>query len=182
MSAGRSLMTASRAGHTRAWDRFKTVVRHIGGLATRPLRGPGAEMASWPLSPNPYSVRRARRLTRAQLANWHVDGQSDIAELLVSELVTNALRHAMPPIRLTLWSMEGTLRCEVADADPRLPRPQRPGDYDEEGRGIRLLDQLACCWGSTPTSAGKAIWFELSAAPSEPASPPRPALNGLESG
>ncbi|MEU4232951.1 hypothetical protein AB0F17_52415 [Nonomuraea sp. NPDC026600] len=105
------------------------------------------------------SVRRARRLTRLQLSDWHVNRHSRSADLLVSALVAEASRRGRGPIRVTLWTMNGTLRCEVEDADPALPRT---GQDNEEQHWLSLIDQSACCWGATPTTAGKAVWFELS--------------------
>jgi hypothetical protein len=84
-----------------------------------------------------------------------------VAELLVSELVTNALCHAVGPYRLTLSALDGLLRCEVEDSSPELPRLYGDLARDEGGRGLYLLDALACCWGSAYTSTGKATWFEL---------------------
>ncbi|HUQ00578.1 MAG TPA: hypothetical protein VM093_08985 [Aeromicrobium sp.] len=58
--------------------------------------------------------------------------------------------------------MDGTLRCEVEDADPALPHTSRTGQDDEQDHWLSLIEQCACCWGATPTAAGKAVWFELS--------------------
>ncbi|MDP9842021.1 anti-sigma regulatory factor (Ser/Thr protein kinase) [Streptosporangium lutulentum] len=104
---------------------------------------------------------KARRLARSQLVEWGADGQSGVAELLVSELVTNALCHAYGTIRLTLSLQEGLLRCEVEDSDSALPYVYEAGDDEDRGRGLRLIDLLSCCWGSTRTSTGKVVWFEL---------------------
>ncbi|MBI0294420.1 ATP-binding protein [Streptomyces sp. PRKS01-29] len=118
---------------------------------------------SWLLPPEPSSVPMARRLALAQLAAWTLRDFADDAELLVSELVTNALRHAGGPIRLTLslCSADRAFRCEVADEDPERPRVRRACGDDEGGRGLHLLDLLSRCWGSTCTAAGKVVWFEL---------------------
>ncbi|MFG6193183.1 ATP-binding protein [Nonomuraea sp. JJY05] len=119
--------------------------------------------ASWWLSPDLRSVRAARRLTREKLADWGLDDQAEAAELLVSELVGNAVRHAYGQVRLSLSAEDGLLRCEVEDENPDLPR-MRVVDADaESGRGLFLVDLLSCCWGGERTARGKAIWFELSA-------------------
>ncbi|MFF5209702.1 ATP-binding protein [Streptosporangium sp. NPDC000396] len=149
--------------HTRAWRRCKAVLHRLGVGST-----PGNRRASWLLAPEPYSVRRARRLTSARLTEWGLDEQSPIAELLVSELVTNAMYHARGRITLTLSLQEGLLRCEVEDADPVLPRPHLAHHDEEGGRGLHLIELLSCCWGSARTPTGKAVWFELPAqAPAE---------------
>ncbi|WP_162795605.1 ATP-binding protein [Nonomuraea lactucae] len=161
MRRQRIAAAASTNSWTRAWAKLMAIASQVAEVTTRTLREPGAEMASWPLSPKPSSAGRARRLTRAQLADWRAAHHSEVAELLVTELVTHALHHATGPIRLSLWCIDGTVRCEVEDAAAPVPPPVR--DYAEEPeRGLgSLIDELACCWGSVPTPAGKAVWFEL---------------------
>src|SRR3954468_10171575 len=85
------------------------------------VEGPEVQMSFWPLAANARSVARARRLTRGRLAAWGMDDVTDVAELLVSELVTNALCHAHGSVGLTLSAVEGLLRCEVEDAGTVLP-------------------------------------------------------------
>lgn len=133
------------------------------GLGTPPARP--ARKRSWLLPSDPSSVREARRLTRAQLADWALDEQIDDTVLLVSELVTNALRHAWGPVRLTfcLPSPHGGLRCEIEDANPVGPLRRHVEEHDEEGRGLHMLNRLARRWGSERTNAGKVVWFELHA-------------------
>ncbi|WP_436762164.1 ATP-binding protein [Streptosporangium sp. V21-05] len=118
--------------------------------------------ASWRLVPSAASVPRARRLVCGRLAEWGIDEEGEIARLLVSELVTNALRHAWGPIGLAVSCERGTLRCEVNDANPVLPRVRDIHDDDEGGRGMYLLDVLSDRWGSERTLLGKVSWFELS--------------------
>ncbi|MFD1933684.1 MULTISPECIES: ATP-binding protein [Nonomuraea] len=117
--------------------------------------------ASWSLPPDASSVAWARHLIRARLASWALDGPSEVAQLLVSELVTNAVRHARGPYRLVLYVVEDLLRCEVQDADEILPQLRHVDAGDENGRGLAVLDLLACCWGSQRTLEGKSVWFEL---------------------
>jgi signal transduction histidine kinase len=140
-----------------AWSRLKITLLSLGCSAEQP-RG---WIASWRLAPELSSVRRARRLTRDRLAIWRLDGFRDVAELLVGELVTNALRHAPGPCRLTLSAVDGLLRCEVEDSGADLPRLRETHEFDENGRGLNLVDMLACCWGWARTPAGKVVWFEL---------------------
>ncbi|MFB9681862.1 ATP-binding protein [Streptosporangium vulgare] len=125
------------------------------------LPRPGTRRASWQLVPSAVSVPRARRLVCGQLAEWEIDEQDEIARLLVSELVTNALCHAWGPIRLAVSCERGTLRCEVYDANPVLPRVRDIRQDDEGGRGLYLLDLLSDLWGSERTPMGKVSWFEL---------------------
>ncbi|MER5646649.1 ATP-binding protein [Streptosporangium sp. NPDC002524] len=126
------------------------------------LPRPHARKASWQLVPSAASVPRARRLVCGQLAEWGIDEQGETARLLVSELVTNALRHAWGPIRLAVSCGEETLRCEVNDANPVLPRVRDIDEDEEGGRGMYLLDVLSDRWGSERTLLGKVSWFELS--------------------
>jgi anti-sigma regulatory factor (Ser/Thr protein kinase) len=121
------------------------------------------QTASWCLPAGLASVRRARRLTRATLTEWGFEDQVETAELLVSELVGNALDHARGQVRLGFSARDGRLRCEVEDEDPELPSMRTVDGDAESGRGLFLVDMLSCRWGGIPTSHGKAIWFELPA-------------------
>jgi hypothetical protein len=151
-------------GYPRAWDTFKAGAHRVGELVSRWVRAPSANTVSWSLPSHSTSVPRARRLTRARLASWDLEGLGDVAELLVSELVTNALCHAQGAIRLTLSFEDGLLRCEVEDAGTAVPEVRDVRVYDEGGRGLHLLEMLSCCWGTTRTHAGKVVWFELQVA------------------
>ncbi|UGQ09441.1 SpoIIE family protein phosphatase [Yinghuangia sp. ASG 101] len=121
---------------------------------------PENAVASWWLPAEPSVVARARALTRTTMREWRLEGLVDVAELLVSELVTNALRYGAGPIRLRLLRGRALL-CEVADAVPTLPRLREAGDDDEGGRGMQLVTTLAERWGSRRAGHGKTVWFEL---------------------
>ncbi|WTW95272.1 SpoIIE family protein phosphatase [Streptomycetaceae bacterium NBC_01309] len=121
---------------------------------------PEDAVASWWLPAEPPVVARARELTRKTLHDWDLEILVDIAELLVSELVTNALRYGAGPIRLRLLRGRNLL-CEVADAVPSLPRLREARDTDEGGRGMQLVTTLAERWGSRRAGHGKIVWFEL---------------------
>ncbi|MFD5568319.1 ATP-binding protein [Streptomyces cadmiisoli] len=118
--------------------------------------------------PRPTSVRQARAEVRRRLEGWGLaerDGTGDddlvaTAELLVSELATNALLHAAGPFRLTVTAAHGVLRCEVADGGRRTPRVVEAGT-GESGRGMFLVDALARRWGCHQDGAGTTVWFEL---------------------
>lgn len=132
-----------------------------------------AHVGDWRLPPEPRSVARARELAREQLAAWQLDALGDTAELLVSELVTNALRYGEGTIRLRLL-LDRTLVCEVWDAGQVQPRRRRAHDTDEGGRGLQLVDLLSTSWGSRRTPSGKAVWFQMPL-PEEGAAPADPA-------
>ncbi|MCQ4044024.1 SpoIIE family protein phosphatase [Streptantibioticus rubrisoli] len=125
------------------------------------VRGlPDDAVGDWTLPPQGQSVAQARELTRARLEAWGLGELVDTTELLVSELVTNALRHGRGDIRLRLL-LDRTLVCEVWDSDLVQPRRRRARDTDEGGRGLQLVSMLSESWGSRRTPRGKTVWFEL---------------------
>ncbi|WP_181860994.1 SpoIIE family protein phosphatase [Streptomyces diacarni] len=119
-----------------------------------------SDVAYWFLDPRAQTARQARRLARRALARWGLEELSDAVELLVSEIVTNAVRYAERPITLRLLRTD-TLRCEVGDDVPQLPRLRQARATDEGGRGLYLVNRLARRWGATRLSTGKVVWFEL---------------------
>ncbi|MFF6773567.1 SpoIIE family protein phosphatase [Streptomyces sp. NPDC012637] len=121
---------------------------------------PSEAVGDWRLPREPRSVGRARELARAQLTAWELEPLVDTVELLVSELVTNALRYGEGEIRLRLLR-DRTLVCEVWDAGLVQPRRRRAKDTDEGGRGLQLVGLLSAAWGSRRTPRGKTVWFEL---------------------
>ncbi|WP_374194822.1 SpoIIE family protein phosphatase [Streptomyces sp. VRA16 Mangrove soil] len=121
---------------------------------------PAQNVGDWSLPREPKSVGRARELARAQLIGWDLEVLVDTTELLVSELVTNALRYGEGDIRLRLL-LDRTLVCEVWDAGLVQPRRRRARDTDEGGRGLQLVGLLSAAWGSRRTPRGKTVWFEL---------------------
>ena len=88
----------------------------------------------------------------------------DQAVLLANELVVNALRHGEPsPIEVVVQLRPASLRVQVSDRSPSPPVPIDPGEWDEHGRGLLLVRELATAWGSSPIPGdGKAVWFETS--------------------
>lgn len=116
-------------------------------------------VAYWYLAPRPQTARQARRLTRRTLRDWGLDALVESTELLVSEVVANAVRFASRPITLRLLCTD-VLRCEVEDDSSAVPRMRHARLSDEGGRGLFLVDQLARRWGATRVSTGKVVWFE----------------------
>ncbi|MGY1578287.1 SpoIIE family protein phosphatase [Streptomyces sp. MN13] len=121
---------------------------------------PAESVGDWTLPREPRSVGRAREYARGQLLSWDLEPLVDTAELLVSELVTNALRYGEGEIRLRLL-LDRTLVCEVWDSGLVQPRRRRARDTDEGGRGLQLVGLLSAAWGSRRTHRGKTVWFEL---------------------
>ena len=109
------------------------------------------------------TVRLARQVTRDALAAWHLGQLEEDAVLLVSELVTNALRHARDTgaIGLELASTGNRLRLEIQDGDPSWREMDSLADGDESGIGFLVVDSLADDWGLRRVGAGKAVWAEL---------------------
>ncbi|MEU1802047.1 SpoIIE family protein phosphatase [Streptomyces sp. NPDC019937] len=131
---------------------------------------PADSVGDWKLPSDPQSVGRARELAREQLESWGLDGLVDTTELLVSELVTNALRYGEGEIRLRLL-LDRTLVCEVWDGNLVQPRRRRARDTDEGGRGLQLVGLLSAGWGSRRTPHGKTVWFELALPDGESSGP-----------
>ncbi len=123
------------------------------------------DCAEWTFPADPGAVRTARAVVRAKLRGWGLeDSLGDLAALLVSELVTNALRHATGPIGVRLVrpdGLPGVLVVEVSDPLPDLPRERVPEPEDESGRGLQLVASSSRRWGTRPGDEGKTVWFEL---------------------
>ncbi|MFF7353227.1 ATP-binding SpoIIE family protein phosphatase [Streptomyces filipinensis] len=119
-----------------------------------------SDVAYWRLEPEDSAPGQARRLARHALARWDLEELTDSVELLVSEVVTNAVRYASRPVTLRLLRTD-VLRCEVGDDVPQLPRLRQARATDEGGRGLYLVNKLARRWGATRLSTGKVVWFEL---------------------
>jgi serine phosphatase RsbU (regulator of sigma subunit)/anti-sigma regulatory factor (Ser/Thr protein kinase) len=118
-------------------------------------------VATWHLSGGVEEVAVARAWVRRQLVDWDLDAVGELAELLVSELVTNALRHASRPTTLTALLLDEIVTLAVSDADTPLPRLRKVSDADEGGRGLQLVAMLAARWGARPTPDGKVVWCDL---------------------
>ncbi|MFI5677277.1 SpoIIE family protein phosphatase [Streptomyces cellulosae] len=116
-------------------------------------------VATWTIPPDPAAVAETRKNAVDQLATWGLTDNAFVTELIVSELVTNAIRHAEPPIQLRLIH-DRNLICEVSDASDTAPRMRRARTYDEGGRGLLLVAHLTDRWGTRPTPKGKTIWAE----------------------
>jgi serine phosphatase RsbU (regulator of sigma subunit)/anti-sigma regulatory factor (Ser/Thr protein kinase) len=134
---------------------------------------------SWRLASKLTAAKRARSLIRSPLRRWGLSDLIPLAELAVSELVTNAVRYAQGTIGLRLV-FESGLFIEVLDDSAAVPRLRHADEDDERGRGLQVVSQLTHRWGTRRAGAGKIVWCELSvpakaqppsAAPADPSAP-----------
>ncbi|MFD4695391.1 SpoIIE family protein phosphatase [Streptomyces sp. NPDC058463] len=137
-------------------------------LLARTQGMPADRFAAWELPHDNSAPAAARRLTTRKLADWHLDEDARYAaELIVSELVTNAVRYGSPPLELRLILDRG-LTCEIRDTSPVAPHLRHARTVDEGGRGLFIISQLASHWGARYAPDGKTVWAEQTLPP-EPA-------------
>jgi PAS domain S-box-containing protein len=133
-------------------------------LIARTSALPPDRIVTWDLPAEPSVVAEARAQTACQLAVWGLEEATFTTELIVSELLTNAIRHAEPPIRLRMI-LDRALSCEVSDGSSTPPHQYGAHDYDEGGRGLLIVSRLTERWGTRQTPTGKTIWAQQSLAP-----------------
>ncbi|MFJ8844572.1 SpoIIE family protein phosphatase [Streptomyces cyaneofuscatus] len=135
-------------------------------LLARTRQLDAGQVAEWELPAEARTVGRARELATRQLGIWGLEELSFATELVVSELVTNAVRYGGGPLRLRLIR-DRTLLCEVADTGHTSPHLRHSAEDDEGGRGLFIVAQLVQRWGTRYTPAGKTIWTEQAFPPVE---------------
>ena len=128
-------------------------------------RPAGALAVAAPVLPGETGVASIRALVREALGEWPVDAEPDDALLVVSELVTNSIRHGKAPIefrmRLDESGGENRLVVEVSDAEPIPPSTPVLTPDAPNGRGMFIVSALTTTWGTRPTGAGKSVWCTL---------------------
>jgi PAS domain S-box-containing protein len=130
-------------------------------LIARTQKLDSGHVATWDFPDDPVSVGKARDQALRQLTTWRLEEAAFTTEMIVSELVTNAVRYAEGSIRLRLiW--ENSLICEVSDGSDTAPHLRRARSTDEGGRGLFLVAQLSDHWGTRHTANGKTIWADQS--------------------
>ena len=131
----------------------------IAVLIARLRRLPEDNYASWTLAPKLTSVREARKVLAEPMKRWELEDLIPTTELLVSELVTNAVKYSRGDVTLRLVN-EKALVCEVIDNSGAMPRLRQASGDDENGRGLQVVRQLAHRWGARRTPTGKVVWCE----------------------
>jgi len=108
------------------------------------------------------AVAEARGFVTEQLRRWGLESLVSDAELLTSELVTNAVVHARGDVITVIVAVaEGVAEIGVSDRSSDLPEPRSRTWWAEGGRGLRLVDLVALEWGVVPVAGGKQVWFRL---------------------
>ncbi|WP_214411818.1 ATP-binding protein [Sphaerisporangium fuscum] len=137
----------------------------VGGGHENPER---LQLALCELRNDPYAARTARSFTTATLHGWGLGDLLDDAELVIGELVINALRHGLSsraavlsshPVRIILALTDQSLICVVTDPSDERPTPREPDFGAEGGRGLQVVAGISHRWGWAPLrSPGKAVW------------------------
>ncbi|WP_345964110.1 SpoIIE family protein phosphatase [Streptomyces sp. BRB040] len=123
-----------------------------------------SQVARWDVPSDPRAVAGVRRECARRLREWGLEEAAFTLELILSELLTNAIRYGTEPIGVRLLH-DTTLTCEVSDAGSTSPRVRRAASTDEGGRGLFLVAHYAQRWGTRYTPDGKVIWAELTPYP-----------------
>src|ERR1022692_1318541 len=175
--AARPLRPAASAAGRTDWHWLTSALEQggNGSLMTDPVpltRPCGPRVASRAAGTDASSVRESRDFTVLTLRRWGVADRAEDIVVVVSELLTNAIRHAQPaaaqprlgwPIRLDLLQSGPCVLCMVVDPSGRPPVPQEPGCLGEAGRGLQIISALSDQWGfTTPTDLGKVVWAMFS--------------------
>ncbi|MEV4192822.1 SpoIIE family protein phosphatase [Streptomyces toxytricini] len=167
--AGLAALRAALAGPARTPEDTCTVVidamlparpsDDVALLVARTRRLDPARIAEWDVPPDPAAVSPVRNACARRLADWGLEDIAFTTELILSELITNAIRYGTEPIRVRLL-YDRSLICEVFDGSSTSPHLRRAEATDEGGRGLFLVAQFAERWGTRYTARGKIIWSE----------------------
>ncbi|MET9851624.1 SpoIIE family protein phosphatase [Streptomyces sp. NPDC006450] len=167
--AGLAALRAALAGPARTPEETCTVVINamlptrpsddVALLVARTRRLDPARIAEWDVPPDPAAVSPVRNACARRLSDWGLEDIAFTTELILSELITNAIRYGTEPIRVRLL-YDRSLVCEVSDGSSTSPHLRRAEATDEGGRGLFLVAQFAERWGTRYTARGKIIWSE----------------------
>jgi anti-sigma regulatory factor (Ser/Thr protein kinase) len=151
-------------------DGFAETMTNETAVASAQDSDSAAQAAECRLANNVNSAAEARDFSAAVLAEWGLEKLCGDVQLVVSELVTNAVVHGSPPgdangcaVELRLARGPGGVECTVSDASPQAPRPAAPGEDSESGRGLRLVEFFSRHWGWNRSDRGKVVWATFAA-------------------
>jgi anti-sigma regulatory factor (Ser/Thr protein kinase) len=114
------------------------------------------------LTPTNEATTLARGLVDEACLQWRLQHLQDNAELIITELVTNVIRHANTDMEVRIRTYDGVFELSVRDGSPNRPELGSRDDWvSEAGRGLLVIDALSAAWGSTPTADGKIVWAKL---------------------
>ena len=113
------------------------------------------------LPPRPSSAGIAREVLSWQLHEWHIESLCEDASVVVTELISNAIRHAATDVELKIVHLPHVLRLEVRDGSAQKLRRRASHEDDEGGRGLHLVDALTDRHGVDPEGTGKRVWVEM---------------------
>ena len=125
------------------------------------IRAPVRRRVARQLPADPHAGRTARRVLDEVCTRWGLGGLRDAAQMIVTELATNAVEHVGPPVELCITVRRRVLRIEVSDSSTVLPARLDPSSGALRGHGLRLVDSLASGWGATASKWGKTVWVDL---------------------
>ncbi len=115
------------------------------------------------LAPDRTATATARQIVERVCRAWHLDQVLETAQLVITELVSNVVRHAGTEMEIRLSARPGALHLAVHDREPAAPEPAAIADpWAETGRGLLVIAALTSDWGATPTADGKVVWAVLS--------------------
>jgi DNA-binding NarL/FixJ family response regulator len=140
-------------------QRLAHAIRELGALMTAAERA--LRTARWGLPQSGGSARESRHLAKIALDGWCDDDVLAAVELLISELVTNSIRHGDSDVDVGVAVGADHIRIEVADRSATLPVLRSPSATDLGGRGMLIVDEMATRWGVQQRRTGKCVWFEL---------------------
>jgi anti-sigma regulatory factor (Ser/Thr protein kinase) len=139
------------------------------------LRRPVPPRMDANLLPGPDMPAASRELVNRACTEWGLTKVRRLAELIMSELASNAVLHARTPAVVTVRLLGGCLQMAVRDGDPRMVYHPPPGahgaHHGEHGRGLLILEAMADQWGSVPTGNGKVVWAQLQIPAARPVPP-----------
>lgn len=130
-------------------------------LVARTLRLPAGDVAEWDVPGELSAVSPVRHAAEERVREWGLGAEPLTVELIVSELVTNAVRHGAPPVVLRLLRGESTLTVEVRDGAATAPHLRHAKAGDEGGRGLHICSTLSDAWGVRYEAEGKTVWAEI---------------------